>query len=289
MNRPYTLRSIREMLGLGRSTVLALVDAGYVVPERGPRNEYRFGFQDLVVMRVAHRLREARVPARRVMRALRELRAKLPEDAPAQALRVTALGSDVAVRNADAQWEAASGQLLMDFDVAPADGRVAFLNRGAAPPAPAESAGGAEPPRSAEALHREARSLEARDPAAAVRLYRQALAQRPGLSVAALDLGALLCDLKRFDEALRVFDRALDDAPPGSTDLASLHFNRAIALEDLGRLAEALAACERSLQLEPDQADAHHNAARLCEMLGDARGALRHYSAARRLLPASER
>ena len=32
-------------------------------------------------------------------------------------LRITAVGSDIAVRDRSSQWEAESGQLLMDFDV----------------------------------------------------------------------------------------------------------------------------------------------------------------------------
>ncbi|MEO8527064.1 MAG: tetratricopeptide repeat protein, partial [Caldimonas sp.] len=75
-----------------------------------------------------------------------------------------------------------------------------------------------------------------------------------------------------YDEALRRFP-----------DEALLHFNRAVALEDKGRPADALAGYNTSLQLDPDLADAHYNAARLHEQLGDAKKALRHLSAYRRL------
>jgi len=75
-----------------------------------------------------------------------------------------------------------------------------------------------------------------------------------------------------YDEALR--------RKPGE---ALLHFNRAVALEDQGRPMEALAAYNVSLQLAPDLADAHYNAARLHEQLGDAKNAVRHFSAYRRL------
>jgi tetratricopeptide (TPR) repeat protein len=64
---------------------------------------------------------------------------------------------------------------------------------------------------------------------------------------------------------------------------ALLHFNRAVALEDQGRPMEAIAAYNASLQLQPDLADAHYNAARLHEQLGDAKNAVRHFSAYRRL------
>ena len=45
---PYTLRSIEEMLGLGRSVITGLITAGFVSPSRGARTEYRFSFQDVV-------------------------------------------------------------------------------------------------------------------------------------------------------------------------------------------------------------------------------------------------
>ncbi|MEO8855414.1 MAG: tetratricopeptide repeat protein, partial [Burkholderiaceae bacterium] len=64
-----------------------------------------------------------------------------------------------------------------------------------------------------------------------------------------------------------------------------LHFNRAIALEDLQRDEDALAGYQRCLDLAPDLADAHYNAARLHEKLGQRHLAIRHYSAYRRLIP----
>ena len=66
-------------------------------------------------------------------------------------------------------------------------------------------------------------------------------------------------------------------------DAALLHYNLAIALEDARRETDALAAYERCLALAPSMADAHYNAARLHEKLGDRQAALRHYSAYRRL------
>ena len=56
-----------------------------------------------------------------------------------------------------------------------------------------------------------------------------------------------------------------------------------MALEDLDRVEDALAAYERCMSLSPGFADAHYNAARLHEMLGHATKAIRHYSEYRRL------
>ena len=57
----------------------------------------------------------------------------------------------------------------------------------------------------------------------------------------------------------------------------------AIALEDAGRIEDALASYERCMALSPGMADAHYNAARLHQQLGDARQAVRHFNAYRRL------
>lgn len=276
---PYTLRQVEAMLGLGRSAVTTLIDAGVVTPTRGRRNEFRFSFQDVVLLRTAAQLRAAQVPPRRMHRALRLLKARLPVEMPLSGLRIQAIGNDVAVRAADARWESSAGQLLLDLEVAGAPrGSVSFLDRGSAGPPLARVAPPA-PPETADTWFHRGEALEASDLRAAEDAYRQALARDPAHTDACLNLGVLLCEAGRADEAVALYGNALAHRP----DAALLHYNLAIALEDAGRESEALAAYERSLALVPSLADAHYNAARLHEKLGDAQAALRHYSAYRRL------
>ena len=59
----YTLRGIQSMLGLSRGVIAGLIAAGFVTPSRGTRNEYRFSFQDVVLLRTAHSLQAAQDPA----------------------------------------------------------------------------------------------------------------------------------------------------------------------------------------------------------------------------------
>jgi tetratricopeptide (TPR) repeat protein len=296
---PYTLRHIEEMLGLGRGVVMGLVNAGFVVPARGPRNELRFSFQDVVLLRTAHHLRAANIPPKRLLRQLKSLRERLPAELPLSGLRIKAIGNEVAVKEGSAHWGAESGQLLMDFEVAPAPGAaaggsVAFLARessAAAAPVAAPSSSPASTPTSAapaqasvQGWYQRGESLEGNDPRGAEAAYRQALALAPDHVYAAVNLGALLCDTGRCREAIDVLEQAIRHQP----DEPLLHFNAAIALEDLKRPGEALARYDRALALAPDLADAHHNAAKLCEQLGDRQGALRHYSAYRRLQAAAQ-
>lgn len=267
---PYTLKNIEEMLGLGRSVVTGLIDSGFVSPARGARNEWRFTFQDVVLLRTAYRLKAAKISSRKLLQSLQQLKAKLPDEVPLAGLRIRAIGNDVAVRTADAQWETDSGQLLMDFEVAASQGTVSFLER---------KLDRAAEPLSAAAWFEQGQTLESTDAARAEDAYRQALALAPEHADAAINLGAMLCDREQFAEAVEVFDRALQHAPASSL----LHFNRGFALENQQRDSEALRSYERSLEIDPELADAHFNAARLHELLGNQRGAVRHYSAFRRL------
>ena len=268
----HTLRGIQEMLGLSRSAITRLIANGFVRPTRGPRNEYRFSFRDVVLLRTAHQLQAADIPTRKIVRALQQLKSRLPSELPLSGLRITAVGSKVAVRERGSQWEAESGQLLMDFEVAAQAGSVAFVAHQRGPePAPQQS--------SADALFALGEALEATDADAAEGAYRQVLAVAPDHADAYLNLGAMLCESRRDAEAVALYDEALERRP----SVALLHFNRAVALEDLGRLAEAIQGYERCLNLDPALGDAHFNAARLHDHLGHKQQAIRHFSAYRRL------
>ena len=67
--------------------------------------------------------------------------------------------------------------------------------------------------------------------------------------------GNALQELKRFEEALASYDRALALKP----DYAEALNNRGIALQELKRLEEALASYDRALALKPDYAEALNN------------------------------
>lgn len=256
------------MLGLSRAVITGLIGAGFVTPTRGKRREYRFSFQDVVLLRTAYGLQAAQIPARRIVRSLQRLKATLPGELPLTGLRITAVGGDVAVREGEHQWAADSGQLLIDFEVKPAQGSVQFLS---APP----QAGGDD----AGAWFERGVTLEADAPAQAEQAYREAIALAPDYVDPYLNLGVLLGDAGRVAEAAECYRHGLVQCP----NEALLHFNLGVALEDLKQTADALRAYETCLRLAPTLADAHYNAARLHEESGHATQAIRHYSEYRRL------
>lgn len=267
----FTIRSTQDLLGLSRAVITGLIRAGFVTPTRGPRNEYRFSFQDMVLLRTAFELQSAHVPPRKILSSLRRLREKLPAELPMTGLRISAVGTEVTVRDDRSQWQPESGQLVMDFELAPESGSVAFLQR-----APDRTR---SPDESPESAFERGAALEHTDKCAAEAAYRRALELDPDYADAFINLGAILCEAERCGEAVVLYDEAIRRCP----DDALLYFNRAIALEDQGRLSDALASYETCLRLDPGLADAYFNAARLYEQQGDDKRALRHLSAYRRL------
>jgi len=75
----YSLSEVSKLLGLSRSIVTGLIDAGFVSPARGRRKEYRFTFQDLVMLRAARGLTAAGLSSTRILRSLRRLKSQLPD------------------------------------------------------------------------------------------------------------------------------------------------------------------------------------------------------------------
>src|SRR5262245_64108716 len=102
----YGVREVEKLLRLPRSTIRTLIAAGFVSPTRGPRNAWRFSFQDLIVLRTAQALVAAKVPRRRITRSMRELRRRLPETMPLSGLSIGAVGNRVVVKEGSSRWRA---------------------------------------------------------------------------------------------------------------------------------------------------------------------------------------
>lgn len=283
----FTLKHVQSSLGLSRTVITGLIDAGFVAPQRGARNEYRFSFQDLMLLRTAHELRDARVAPRDIVQALNSLRVVMPAGSPLTGVRITGLGAQAVVRDPSGRpRELATGQFVFDFDaparpadVAPRAAAALRLPRATPDRGRAEQPAPPEPLPTIEQAFADAASIEHSDPDAALTRYRQVLAVQPKHVNATLNLSALLIERDRSDEA-----RALCSALIGrGVDHPLLRFNLAIALENLGEPRRALAAYRRAIELDPAFADAHYNAACLLEKLNDSRAALRHFNAYRRL------
>jgi len=275
----YGVREVEKLLGLSRSTLRSLINAGFVTPMRGPRNALQFQFRDLIVLRTAQALATAQVPHRRILRALRELRARLPQEMPLSGLSIAAFADQVVVREGGQHWQAESGQYLLTFEGDPAHGQLR-VQQAAAEPTLVKPARVQQAPVEPPDWHAQALALEHEDPRTAVSLYRKAVQAEPHRLEARINLGRLLHELGRNDEALAVY---LDATEQVGAD-ALLHFNLAVLLDDLDRKADAIAAYQAALRADPRLADGHYNLSLLYEEQGHAREALRHMAQYRRLV-----
>lgn len=271
---PYGVRDVEKLLRLPRSTIRALVDAGFVSPARGPRNAWRFSFQDLVVLRAARALAEARVPPKRITRSIRELKRQLPEAMPLSGLAICAVGDRVVVREGDSRWQAESGQYLLALE-SDAQGVIRMVEPEVAP-SPQSSAAVV----SAQALFDEAEALEEHDPQAALRAYSAVIAADPARVEARVNLVRLLHEAGQLGDA----ERTCRDALAAFADEPLLHYNLGVVLEDLGRTSDAAAAYEAALRIDPELRDCLFNLALLDERLGRRREAIRHMAHYRRLV-----
>jgi tetratricopeptide (TPR) repeat protein len=267
--REYGVRDVERLLSLPRSAILRLVQAGFVSPERGPRREYRFSFQDLIVLRTARALAGAKIPAKRITKSLRDLRQRLPDSMPLSGLSISAVGDRVVVREGRARWQADSGQYLLDLEIDPVDGSLREAARGRTSVASG-----------AEEWFDQALRLEGGNLRAARDAYEKALAVDPAHLDAHINLGRLLHEAGRLPDAERAYRRALQAC--GADPV--LLYNLGVLLEDMGRKEEAIEAYERALHRNPGLADCHYNLALLCKQLGKPKHAIRHMAQYRRLL-----
>jgi tetratricopeptide (TPR) repeat protein len=266
----YGVRDVEKLLRLPRSTIRALIAAGFVSPARGPRNAWRFSFQDLIVLRTAQALADAKVPQRRITKSVRQLRRHLPDAMPLSGLTICAVADQVVVRERGTHWQAESGQYLLEFDGDPANGSLSVI----------ECSQAAAPTSGAQEWFAKGVALERQDPGAALKAYAQAVAEDPALLDGHINLGRLLHEAGRLAQAEQVYREALRIC--GSDPL--LFYNLGVLLDDMDRNAEALQAYEAALRADPDLADGHYNLALLCEKLGKPKEAIRHMARYRMLV-----
>jgi tetratricopeptide (TPR) repeat protein len=275
----YGVRDVEKLLRLPRSTIRALIDAGFVSPARGARGAWQFSFQDLIVLRTAQALADANVPQRRITKSMRELRRHLPDAMPLSGLSISAVADRVVVRERGSRWQAETGQYLLEFDGNPADGSLSVIERKKA----AAASKAAEPSWGAQEWFERGIALERGNAEAALLAYERAVAADPLFLDAHINLGRLLHEAKRFAKAEHVYRKAIK----GCGDDPLLLYNLGVLLDDLDRKPEAVATYEAALRGDPALADCHYNLALLCEQLAMPKEAIRHMSRYRALVATS--
>lgn len=234
-----------------------------------PRETY--SFEDLLELRVLARLKELGVSSHKLNAVFSSVRGKLANISnPLTQLKVYVEGKRIRVQTEGKKMEALSGQLLLDFDQAELKRLLTF---------PAEKKADAAVARKSKAEAEEwfQRGLELEQSGAdkreAIAAYEKALECNPGMAGAAVNIGTIYFNARRWRESEKYYGQAI--ATDESYPLA--HFNLANLHEELGRTSLAIQHYKKALELQPGYADAHYNLALLFQTRGRAMEAMRHW------------
>ena len=227
-----------------------------------------FSFSDLIALKALQKLRENRIPPRKIGRALTALKKKLSHvERPLSELKIFSDGRTIAVQIAGQKMEALTGQMLFNFDTSELGGLRSFA------PKMAHDRGGAE--RQAEAYFQQGLALEETGAPIekAVEAYTRAVALNPSAAGALVNLGTIYYRQRKYEEAERHYERAI--AVDSNYPLA--HYNLGNLYDEQGDLTRADQHYATALRLNPNYADAHFNLALLAERRGDFLNAVRHW------------
>jgi tetratricopeptide (TPR) repeat protein len=270
----YTTSEVSDLIGLKPAQVRHFVRRSLVMPERGERGEYRFGFQDVVLLRTAKSLLEAQVSSRRALRAMLKVRSGLDHGKGLASVRIFADGNNVLVREDNHLWEAETGQWHLNFerDFAGAAAGRQMARIGEHNLIVAREPGALD----SDSWYNLGLDLEDANSPRAMDAYAKALELNPHNADAHVNLGRLLQlhgDIKR---GKRHYERALDLVP-----------NHQLALYNLGTVFDELNEFDSAADFylrAPAVPDAHYNLSRIFEILGDELAARRHMRNYRQLL-----
>ena len=266
----YSTRQVAGLTGLPLRQIRHFVERGLIEPERGDRFEYRFGFQDLVLLRTARRLLDGDVKVRRTFSTLKKLRNQVTDARALSSLPIFADGDSVVLRGAQGTWDAQTGQGLLNFaqDKTP-DNVASLAARGDQNSQPIDEL-------DSDDWYNLGLELEEVDPNKAPDAYRQAINLDPENADAHVNLGRL-CQLRGdLKSAKRHYQRALETT--ASHQLA--YYNMGTVFDELDEIDLAVKFYRKAQSV----ADAHYNLARIYEIRGDRLSSLRHLRQYRRLM-----
>jgi Tfp pilus assembly protein PilF len=242
-----------------------------------------FTFSDLVTLRTLVQLRDRRVPAARIRRVVRSLRARLGDTSdPLRDLKIFVEGRRIAVQMDGGRMEPVSGQLLLDFDVEEMKRLLAFPGAVREQPEKRE----AEKRRlEADGWFQEGLELERRGAPMEriVEAYERAVQLDPNTAGAHVNLGTVYFNSRQWEKAEQCYRKAVEIDP----EYALAHFNLANLFDERSDRARALFHYRAALKINPRYSDAHYNLALLYQSSGEVMSAIRHWNTYLKLDPGS--
>jgi tetratricopeptide (TPR) repeat protein len=222
-----------------------------------------YSFQELVQLRKLRDLRATRLSASSIRAGVDAMQAVSGMANPLVEATAVRSGSQLAFRHSGAWMEPVTRQFLFDFD---------RTHRLMAVEPDAISL--AQRDRRIAALFLEAvRFEEAAKTAEAIANYESILELDACHAPSAINLGTIFYNQRQFLRSEELYRQAAD-ADPG---YALAFFDLGNVLDELQRLDEAIVAYRTAIQLVPKYADAHYNLALAYERRAERRKALKHW------------
>ena len=275
MKQEFRRDEALRYLGISPRTLRSWERQGLVEPAE------LYTFPQIVALRALVRLREARLPARRIQAALAAVKSKLlAADTPLTEFRLYSEGGRLRVQVGGQHMEPESGQLLFDFDRSELERMVAIPTRRPKDDREQKLRNQQE----AERCFLQGVDLEAGGRVQqAIEAYRKAIDLDAQLAAAHVNLGTIYFTAQDWKKAEHYYGLAIAANP----EYPLAHFNLANLYDERGDQDKALAHYLAALKLDPNYADAHYNLALLYQASGSSLKAVRHWRTYLKLDPGS--
>jgi tetratricopeptide (TPR) repeat protein len=259
----FSTRMAARILAISPERIRYWVKRKLVKPAAVRGRHYQFTFEDLLMMRLAKELLPNRRRLEAVARCFQRV-GRMLDARPVTAVKLFEEDGHILVRDGAVTFEAETGQMRFDFHGGPASQMIKQ----------------AEAPVRLRRLVDAASGLEEANPPRAAQLYREYLQYRPSDVAVHRRLSAMFERIGDAGSALRHLDAAVVLEPNN----AEFHFDLGVLCRKIQNLERAAASFSRALECEPDLLEAHLHLAQIYEQQGSKREAMRHLSAAHRLI-----
>lgn len=260
----FSTRTAARILAVSPDRIRYWVRRKLISPATLRGRNFRFGFNDLLVMRLAKDLLRSRRHLEPIQMCFARLRELFDRERPVTALKLINDEGRIVVRDGNLLIDTQTGQLVFDFRPNREPGKVE------------ESFG---PARVRERFE-EARKMADTDPLKALTIYSELVGRDPANFEAHMRLGSLLEREGDLGGALRHLLGAAAIAPAN----AEVHLKLGLVYRRRGDSSSALKSFLRAIDCDPSSVDAHRNAAELYEALGRRREAQKHMATIHRLI-----
>lgn len=266
MSSVYTFREVANLFNISESRLRYWDRSGFISPSGFSGKRRCYTFQDLIGIRSAKTLLDKGVSLQKARGFVDSIREKLPLSShPLDRLRILGDSKTVTVIDEDREFEAGSGQLLLDF-------RVRDFEQEVVAQLPGSRFDKTE--RTAYEWYLEGCRLDENDAtmALAEEAYHRAIYLDPTLANAYTNLGNLMYRSGNPEDAKILYQKAIDV----DENQPEAHYNLGFIEFETGRLEDAERCFSVAVDLDNTFADAHFNLAITLFRLGQMERAQDH-------------